>query len=1079
MSLLLALTGTVAGAFTLTCEGASLLLDGKNVNLKVDRSLTAETQSYAVTSNNVNLTVNRILTAEPFQDTPLFSDDFTGTAGTLGSNYTQQGDGLVQRNGLGKVIGTLSANRNVAWPNTVTFAAKQYAEITLSTLGTGANTANGVMLRLQTGESPTVEKGYAFRTDPGASELPPYRYVISEFNATSSNVVIASSSVVPAPNDRVRGVAINDKLLFYVNNQLILTVQNTSYPSGVPAIYSFGNVWSSDDFVAGNYGGLHLAGTYTTVKAARKLVADTQSYALTGNDATLTKTASNSLTAESQSYALTGNDATLTKTGSNSLTAESQSYALTSNNVNLTVNRSLTAKTLGVRLETNIVAPVFSDDFNRANATTLGANWNTTQGSFAISSNKVYGNITDYNAFATPTATFNSDQAAKITISGDFSDAGDHIGIGVRLSAGVAADYRTWTELDPTSVLSKVSETVTITSMNALSGTGIHGVWYDGGTNWKAGDFWSSVGAVTITATGSDNSRFIVAALTDNNTSGASSGNENRPSIQVRWIKTATSQRLELAQFRSTDTSTASPAVSDFYEGSAVALNTPFYIELERVGSTANCRIYSNASHTTLVDTLTITLTEIVSMRYYYVAGKSSTGSAAVVSGTIGPTNFDVPQTGYVFRTDGFPSGNRTLLRLSYGNFVTIGAPILPIIGGETIELRAVGSVLSLYINDILKYKTTDTLYTSGKPGILYIWSNTRDVFLDDFYSWNILPSVDLRINRTLTAESQSYAFTGNNVTLTKTASNSLTAESQSYALTSNNVNLSVNRTLAATTQSYAVTSNNVNLVVAKILLATVQTYVIASTGINFFRGLRVGVTAQAFTLTGPPINLTRGEVLVADTRSYTLTRNDANLLQAHRLVADVRSYTLNTSVTNLVYTTVGSFALAATSRSYTLTRNDANLLQAHRLVADVRSYTLTRNDANLNRGEVLVADTRSYTLTRNDANLLQAHRLVADVRSYTLTRNDANLNRGEVLVADTRSYTLTRNDATLFRGKILVASTRSYTLTRNDALISRGGFVKVWTGSAWVSKPLKVWNGTAWVSKPLKVWTGSIWRTY
>lgn len=37
-------------------------------------------------------------------------------------------------------------------------------------------------------------------------------------------------------------------------------------------------------------------------------------------------------------------------------------------------------------------------------------------------------------------------------------------------------------------------------------------------------------------------------------------------------------------------------------------------------------------------------------------------------------------------------------------------------------------------------------------------------------------------------------------------------------------------------------------------------------------------------------------------------------------------------------------------------------------------------------------------------------------------------------------------------------------------------GKIKVWTGSAWLEKPVKVWNGAAWVEKPLKVWNGSAW---
>lgn len=39
-------------------------------------------------------------------------------------------------------------------------------------------------------------------------------------------------------------------------------------------------------------------------------------------------------------------------------------------------------------------------------------------------------------------------------------------------------------------------------------------------------------------------------------------------------------------------------------------------------------------------------------------------------------------------------------------------------------------------------------------------------------------------------------------------------------------------------------------------------------------------------------------------------------------------------------------------------------------------------------------------------------------------------------------------------------------------------GRPKVWTGSAWVPKPMKVWTGSAWVTKPVKTWTGSAWET-
>lgn len=39
-------------------------------------------------------------------------------------------------------------------------------------------------------------------------------------------------------------------------------------------------------------------------------------------------------------------------------------------------------------------------------------------------------------------------------------------------------------------------------------------------------------------------------------------------------------------------------------------------------------------------------------------------------------------------------------------------------------------------------------------------------------------------------------------------------------------------------------------------------------------------------------------------------------------------------------------------------------------------------------------------------------------------------------------------------------------------------GFPKVYSGAAFVQKPLKVWSGAAWAQKPVKVWTGSVWKT-
>jgi hypothetical protein len=80
-------------------------------------------------------------------------------------------------------------------------------------------------------------------------------------------------------------------------------------------------------------------------------------------------------------------------------------------------------------------------------------------------------------------------------------------------------------------------------------------------------------------------------------------------------------------------------------------------------------------------------------------------------------------------------------------------------------------------------------------------------------------------------------------------------------------------------------------------------------------------------------------------------------------------------------------------------------------------------------------------------------------------------------------TYTITGTTVTTARG--LMASGGSYTLTGRPVTLTGsvgvppqpvGGNMGVWTGSAWVDKPIRVWNGLAWVVKPVKVWNGSSW---
>jgi hypothetical protein len=106
----------------------------------------------------------------------------------------------------------------------------------------------------------------------------------------------------------------------------------------------------------------------------------------------------------------------------------------------------------------------------------------------------------------------------------------------------------------------------------------------------------------------------------------------------------------------------------------------------------------------------------------------------------------------------------------------------------------------------------------------------------------------------------------------------------------------------------------------------------------------------------------------------------------------------------------------------------------------------------------------------------------------FRVTRSD-----GTSLVSydSGNTVTLTGSFSTFYMGRPgagAIALTSSYDLLAVDNTLSSGfpgsaaptptltGGMKVWTGSAWVIKPVKVWTGSAWVVKPVKRWTGSAW---
>ena len=76
-----------------------------------------------------------------------------------------------------------------------------------------------------------------------------------------------------------------------------------------------------------------------------------------------------------------------------------------------------------------------------------------------------------------------------------------------------------------------------------------------------------------------------------------------------------------------------------------------------------------------------------------------------------------------------------------------------------------------------------------------------------------------------------------------------------------------------------------------------------------------------------------------------------------------------------------------------------------------------------------------------------------------------------DLIVATPSTNTLSYTDVDIFESTSVIATFRPAAVVSGST-----GQMKVYSGSAWVPKPVKVWNGTSWVTKPLKRWNGSAW---
>ena len=241
----------------------------------ITTAITAAASVTASATTSAALTTAIALVAA---DTQLFSSDFTGSAGDLGApDWTQQGNSTVSRNGGGGAR-TLGTDRAVAWPTLVEFPADQWAEATITAIGTlGAN--SGVMVRVQTGDANGTERGYGFRTGNSGAAYNLFKY-------TTSSILLVTTTVIPVVSDRIRIEVFGNRIRGYVNGTLVAETTDNDFATGKPAINFFSTVGTSDDFACGALGPRVVAASTPALTTAIPLASSVAASATT--NATLT-----------------------------------------------------------------------------------------------------------------------------------------------------------------------------------------------------------------------------------------------------------------------------------------------------------------------------------------------------------------------------------------------------------------------------------------------------------------------------------------------------------------------------------------------------------------------------------------------------------------------------------------------------------------------------------------------------------------------------------------------------------------------------------------------------------------------
>ena len=238
--------------------------------------------------------------------------------------------------------------------------------------------------------------------------------------------------------------------------------------------------------------------------------------------------------------------------------------------------------------------------------------------------------------------------------------------------------------------------------------------------------------------------------------------------------------------------------------------------------------------------------------------------------------------------------------------------------------------------------------------------------------------------NYPITANSGTYALTGQSATITKTRL--ITANNGTYALTGQSATIVKTRLITANNGTYALTGQSATITKTRLITANNGTYALT------------GRTAT-ITYTAPT-----AYVITANNGTYALTGQSATITKTRLITANNGTYALTGRSATITKTRL----ITANNGTYSLTGQSATIAKTRLITANSGTYALTGQSATISKTRLITANNGVYAITGQSATITYAlfanYEITALNGNYSLSGQTANITylASPIIITDT-----------------------------------------------------------------------------